>query len=205
MVLQLAYVSDRPSLVDVQWSVSRKFLDSIPGNPKPMTQQLHEETLVFMHETKPQEDECTQESHQKLFANMQLRAQIADTPLQVLKLIALLLRPQQSPTTAHLLHLFLYLFLHLFLPPCLQVAVTVSLLQKRPSSVSPVQVQMLWHPWVQATMPPLWLEQGHALRFIDELKKCRRGGGTPRWLNFDELISHSSLRIEQEISRTFEK
>ena len=44
-------------------------------------------------------------------------------PLHGLKLIALLLRPQQSPTTAHLLHLFLYLFLHLFLPPCLQVAV----------------------------------------------------------------------------------
>ena len=71
-------------------------------------------------------------------------------PLQVLKLMALLLRPQQSPATAHLLHLFLYLFLHLLLPPCLQIAVTVSLLQKRPSSVSPVQVQMLWHPWVQA-------------------------------------------------------
>ena len=68
-------------------------------------------------------------------------------PLQVLKLIALLPRLQQSPMTAHLLHLFLYLFLHLFLPPCLQVAVTMSLLQKKnPSSVSPAQVQMLWHP-----------------------------------------------------------
>ena len=74
-------------------------------------------------------------------------------PLQVLKLIALLLRPEQSPTAAHLLHLFLYLFLRLFLPSCLQVAVTVSLLQKEPSSVSPVQVQMLWHPWVQALCP----------------------------------------------------
>jgi hypothetical protein len=187
MVLQLAYVSDRPSLVDVQWSVSRKFLDSIPGNPKPMTQQLHEETLVFMHETKPQEDECTQESHQKLFANMQLRAQIADTPLQVLKLIALLLRPQQSPTTAHLLHLFLYLFLHLFLPPCLQVAVTVSLLQKRPSGMSPVQVQMLWHPWVQALCPRFG--SSRALRIIDELKKRRRECDVPRWLNFDTSSS----------------
>ena len=37
--------------------------------------------------------------------------------------------------TDGLLHLFLYLFL----PPCLQVAVTVSLQQKRPSSVSPSQ------------------------------------------------------------------
>ena len=79
-------------------------------------------------------------------------------PLQGLKLITLLLRPQQSPMPAHLLHLFLYLFLQLFLqlflPPCLQVLkhmwklrvvvtmtmtvtvvvrviVTVSLLQKR--------------------------------------------------------------------------
>ena len=73
-------------------------------------------------------------------------------PLQILKRIALL-RPRLSPTPAHLLHLLLYLFLHLFLPPCLHVAVTVSLLQNRPSGVSPVQVQMLWHPWVQARCP----------------------------------------------------
>ena len=58
-----------------------------------------------------------------------------------------------SSPAANLLHLFLYQFLHLFLPPCLQVAVTVSLLQTRPSSVSPVQVQMLWHPWAQPLCP----------------------------------------------------
>ena len=80
-------------------------------------------------------------------------------PLQVLILIALLIRPQQSPTTAHLLHLFLYLFLHLFLPPGLQITVTASLLQKRPRSVSPVQVQMLWHPWVQALCPRFGLSR----------------------------------------------
>ena len=74
-------------------------------------------------------------------------------PLRALKLLALLLRPRQSPTPAHLLHLFLYLFLHLLLPPCVQVAVTVSLLLKEPSSVSQVQVQMLWHPRVQALCP----------------------------------------------------
>ena len=60
--------------------------------------------------------------------------------------------PVSSATLLHLLHLFLYLFLHLFLPPCLHVAVTVSLLRKRPSSVSPVQVQMMHRrsavPWV---------------------------------------------------------
>ena len=74
-------------------------------------------------------------------------------PLQVLKLIALLLCPKQSPTPAHLLHLFLYLFLQLFLPPGL---LTVSLLQKKtkkkPSRVPPVQVQMMHQrsavPWV---------------------------------------------------------
>ena len=41
-------------------------------------------------------------------------------------------RPRQPPTPAHLLHPFLYLPLHLVLPPCLHVAVTVSLLQTRP-------------------------------------------------------------------------
>ena len=46
-------------------------------------------------------------------------------------LIALLLRPRQSPMPAHLLPLFLYLFLHLFLPAYLHVAKTVSLLQKK--------------------------------------------------------------------------
>ena len=73
--------------------------------------------------------------------------------LQVRKLITLLLRPRHSPTPPHPLHLLPYLLLHLFLPPDLQVAVTVCLLQKRPTSVSPVQVQMLWHPWVQALCP----------------------------------------------------
>ena len=97
--------------------------------------------------------------------------------LQVLKLIALLLRPQQPPSTAHLLHLFRYLFLHLFLPPGLQVAVTVSLLQNKPSSVSPGADVVA--PLGTSTMPPLWLEQGHALRIIDELKKRRRGVDAP--------------------------
>ena len=49
MVLELAYVSDRPSLVDVQWSVSTKVLDSVPGNPKPMTHQPHEEPVFVTH------------------------------------------------------------------------------------------------------------------------------------------------------------
>ena len=35
--------------MDVQWSVSRNVLDSIPGNPKPMTHQTHEEIVFFMH------------------------------------------------------------------------------------------------------------------------------------------------------------
>ena len=86
-------------------------------------------------------------------------------PLQILKLIALLLRPMQSSTPAHLLHLFLYLFLHLFLPPCLRVAVTVSVLQKRPSSVSPVQVQMMHR---RSAVPWVWClknsqERGHQM------------------------------------------
>ena len=98
-------------------------------------------------------------------------------PLQVLKVIALLLRPQQSPTTAHLLHLFLYLFLHLFLPPCLQGAVTASLLQNQPSSVSPGAHVVA--PLGTSTMPPLWFEQGHALPIIDELKKGRRDHDAP--------------------------
>ena len=42
------------------------------------------------------------------------------------------------------------------------VVVTVSLLQKRPSNVSLVQVHMLWPFWAPlgtSTMAPLWLEQ----------------------------------------------
>ena len=47
MVLELAYVSDRPSLVDVQWFVRRKVLDAILGNPKRMTHEPHEEIVFF--------------------------------------------------------------------------------------------------------------------------------------------------------------
>ena len=32
-----------------EWSVSRKFLDSIFGNPTPMTHQPHEEIVFVMH------------------------------------------------------------------------------------------------------------------------------------------------------------
>ena len=42
------------------------------------------------------------------------------------------------------------------------VTVIVSLLQKRPSCVSPVQMQMLWHfgePLGTSTMAPLWLDK----------------------------------------------
>ena len=35
--------------MDVQWSVSRKVLDSIPGNLKPMTHQPHDEIASVMH------------------------------------------------------------------------------------------------------------------------------------------------------------
>ena len=37
------------TLVDVQWSVSRKVVDLIPGNPKLMTHEPHEAIGFFMH------------------------------------------------------------------------------------------------------------------------------------------------------------
>ena len=106
-------------------------------------------------------------------------------PLRRLELIALLRRPQQSPPTAHRLHLFLHLFLHRLLPPGLQVAVKVSLLQKKntrqcvPSAGAEVVA-----PVGTSAVPPLWLEQGHAFRIISELSAGGGGGDAPRWLNF---------------------
>ena len=116
-------------------------------------------------------------------------------PLQVLKLIALLLRPQQSPTIAHLLHLFLYLFVHLFLPPCLQVALTVSLLQKTTKKCVPSAGADVVAPLGTSTVPPLWLEQGHALRIIDELKKRRRGGRSARVAKFRHEWAQNGAKI----------
>jgi hypothetical protein len=43
-------------------------------------------------------------------------------------------------------------------------------------------------PLGTSTMPPLWLEQGHALRTIDELKKRRRRSDAPRGLNADTSL-----------------
>ena len=48
-------------------------------------------------------------------------------------------------------------------------------------------------PLGTSTMPPLWLEQGHALWIIDELKKCRRGGDAPKWLNSDVSLFRTAV------------
>ena len=47
-------------------------------------------------------------------------------------------------------------------------------------------------PLGTSTMPLLWLEQGHALRIIDELTKRRWGGDTPRWLDFETSLFHTA-------------
>ena len=97
-------------------------------------------------------------------------------PLQVLKLIALLLRPQQSPTTAHL---------SVSVSAPVSASMSASGSDSEPAakktkqcvSRSPGDVVA---PLGTSTTPPRWLELGHALRIIDELKKRRRGGDTPR-------------------------
>ena len=60
--------------------------------------------------------------------------------------------------------------------------------QKRTKRCDPSAGADVVAPLGTSTMPPLWLEQGHAWRIIDELKKRRGGGGATRWLNFDMSV-----------------
>ena len=78
-------------------------------------------------------------------------------------------------------------------------AFLAALLQSTPSIVPSAGADVV-APMGTSTMPPFWLEQGHALWIIDELKRRRQGGGAPRWLNFDSgLFRTASSTLSEKL------